>query len=190
MKDLNEYIINESKFKDNLHDNMLDIENFFTNKLSELIEKNNTLKIEVDGVNVEFLQNEESDNEYDSEIYSAAGVLIERYLTSLLNKEIQSEKYFGSDLEQMLIKLKDIDNGSYENFDFEMSDVCFEIKCYHKNDNDGIWLSNKQKSTIGDDAFFILVNVAVSKNLISIKDVVIRQRKNLQISGNYIKGAK
>jgi len=190
MKNLKDCIINESKFKDNLHDNISDIETFFTNKLSKLIGKNNTLKVEIDGTNLEFLTNVEKDNEYDSELYSAAGVLIEKYLKSLLKNEINSENFFKSDFNNILKELKNIDNGSYENYDYEISDLRFEIKCYHKTNNSGIWLSKMQKEKIGNDAFFILAQISVSKNFIQIKDIVVRQRHNLTISGNYITGAK
>lgn len=190
MKDLKEYFINESVFKNNLHDNMSSIEQLLTQKISELVGNNNTLKVEVDGTNIEFLKNNEVDNENDSEIYSAAGILVERYLTSLLDNEIQSESFFGNDFNTMLDELQDLDNGSYENYDFEIGDLCFEVKSYHKTENNGIWMSKAQTSKIGNDAFFIFAQVAVSKNNLLIKDIVVRQKKNLKTSGNYIKGAK
>lgn len=48
----------------------------------------------------------------------------------------------------------------------------------------------KQNSKIGPDGLFILVNICISKNSIIIKDIVVRQRKNLHIASSYIKGAK
>ena len=57
MKPISKFIIdiNESKFLNNLHDNMNDIETQLTNKLSKLISSNNTLTVNVDGANINFL---------------------------------------------------------------------------------------------------------------------------------------
>ena len=191
MKPISKFIIdiNESKFLNNLHDNMNDIETQLTNKLSKLISSNNTLTVNVDGANINFLTNSEEDNKETYELYSAAGILIEKYLSYLLNKEIESEDYFGSDFEKMITN-NDLDNGDYDLYDLNLGNLCFEIKCYHKLDNEGIYISNRQKKIIGPDACLVLVQVGISKNNIMIKDVVVRQFKNLKVSGKFIKGAK
>lgn len=187
MKSIITYI-NESKFLNNLHDNMNNIETELTNKLSKLISSNNTLTVNVDGTNINFLTNSEEDNKEMYELYSAAGILIEKYLSYLLNKEIESEDYFGSDFEQMITH-DNLDNGSYDSYDLTLGDLCFEIKCYHKLDNEGIYISDKQKK-MGPDACLILVQVGIGENNIIIKDIVVKQFKNLKISGKYIKGSK
>lgn len=190
MKSINQFIIdvNEGKFLNNLHDNMNDIENQLTNKISKLISSNNTLTVNVDGANINFLTNSEEDNKEIYELYSAAGILIEKYLIYLLNKEIESEDYFGSDFEKMITH-DNLDNGDYDSYDLTLGDLCFDIKCYHKLDNEGIYISDKQKK-IGPDACLILVQVGIGKNNIMIKDVVVKQFKNLKVSGKYIKGTK
>ena len=196
MKELKDFLITneninitKSKFLNNLHIELTDAEMQITNKLAELISYNNTLTVNVDGADINFLTNSEEDNKEMHDLYSVAGILVEKYLVYLLNKEINSESYFGSDFEQVLSQ-KNIDNGSYKSYDLELNDLCFEIKCYHKLDNEGIYLSNKQKSQIGPDAYLILVQVGIGKNNIMIKDIVVKQFKNLKVSGNYIKGAK
>jgi len=188
MKAIKQFINESSKFKNNLHDNLTEIENILTQKISDLINENNTLKIEVEGVSIDFLNNDEQSNESDSEIYSAGGILVEKYLSYLLNKEINSEDYFGSDFEKIVSDFKDLNVGTYSNYDFNLGNINFEIKCYHKTDNEGIYLTKKQKEEIGPDAFFILVQIGISKKYIMIKDVVVKQRKNLKIQSNYIKG--
>jgi len=188
MKTLKESLLNESKFQNNFHDNLNEIETQLTNKLSELISSNNTLTVNVDGTDINFLTNSEEDNNEIYELYSAAGILIEKYLIYLLNKEVNSEDYFGSEFEKMITH-DDIDNGSYKSYDLDLGDLCFEIKCYHKLNNEGIYLTNKQKQ-IGPDACLILVQIGIGKNNIMIKDIVVRQFKNLKVSGNYIKGSK
>lgn len=188
MKSLSNYIINESKFLNNLHDSMNDIEIQLTNKLAKLISSNNVLTVNVDGTNINFLTNSEEDNNEMYELYSAAGILVEKYLSFLLKKEIESEDYFGSDFERMITH-DNLDNGSYDSYDLTLGNSCFEIKCYHKLDNDGIYISDKQKK-MGPDVYLIFVQVGIGKNNIMIKDVVVRQFKNLKVSGKYIKGTK
>ena len=79
MKSLKEYMINES-FQNNLHDKMDDLEKTLTNKILTLVGKNNTLTVSVDNSEINFLTNTEQDNESMHDIYSAAGILLEKYL--------------------------------------------------------------------------------------------------------------
>ena len=66
----------------------------------------------------------------------------------------------------------------------------FEIKSFHKFEKSGINLSKNQKSQIGPDALFILIEVGISKNYIMIKDIIVRKFKNLKVSGKVITGIK
>lgn len=187
MKNLSTYIT--ESFTNNLHNNMDDLETLLTNKLSKLIGENNTLKVTVDNSEINFLTNNEDDNDLLSDLYSACGVLLEKYIIHLLEEKINSEDYFEKDGE-FVNNINNLDNGSYKNYDWELGDMCFEIKSFHKFEKSGINLSKNQKSQIGPDALFILIEVGISKNYISIKDIIVRKFKNLKTSGKIISGAK
>jgi len=190
MKTIKEYIINEAKFKDNLHNNLDNIEKSLTDELVELIDINNVLTINVDNNNINLLGDSENDNEKDSEIYSAASVITERYIKYLLNSKINAEDYSNSNFKKLINSIDNINVGTYNSFDYDLDDLRFEIKCYHKLDNNGIYLTDKQKSEIGPDALFILIKIGVSNKNITLKDIVVKFRKNLTISSNYITGSK
>jgi len=188
MKNLVEFLnpINEA-YLNNLHDNMDDLENLLTNRLSLLIGENHSLSVSVTGNKIEF--SFENDSEYDSEIYSAAGVIIQSYVKSLLNEKKNSEDYFEKD-GKFLDELHDLDNGTYSRYDWELGDLVFEIKSFHKFEKSGINISKNQKEQIGPDAIFILIEVEIAKGEILIKDIICRKFSNLKISGKKIVGIK
>lgn len=188
MKSLKEYMINES-FQNNLHDKMDDLEKTLTNKILTLVGKNNTLTVSVDNSEINFLTNTEQDNESMHDIYSAAGILLEKYLVHLLETKVNNEDYFETD-DQFVNNVHDLDNGTYENYDLTLGDMCFKIKSFHKFETSGINISKNQKSQIGPDALFILVEVGVAQNNIMIKDIIVRKFKNLKTSGKVIVGIK
>ena len=188
MKDIKEYLIKES-FTNNLHDNMDSLETLLTTKLSKLIGENNTLKVSVDNTEINFLTNNEEDNDALSEIYSAGGILLEKYIIHLLESKINSEDYFETD-GKFIEEIQNLDNGSYDNYDWTLGDMCFKIKSFHKFETSGINITKKQKTQIGPDALFILIEVGISKNYISIKDIIVRKFKNLKTSGKVISGSK
>lgn len=188
MKDIKSFLINES-FSNNLHDNMDDLEILLTNKLAKLVGNNNTLKVSVNNTEINFLNNSEEDNEGLTEIYSAGGILLQQYLIHLLESKINSEDYFETD-GKFINEISNLDNGTYSNYDWTLGDMRFEIKSFHKFEKSGINLSKNQKSQIGPDALFILIEVGISKNYIMIKDIIVRKFKNLKVSGKVITGIK
>ena len=188
MKYIKSFLINES-FSNNLHDNMDDLEILLTNKLAKLVGNNNTLKVSVNNTEINFLNNSEEDNEGLTEIYSAGGILLQQYLIHLLESKINSEDYFETD-GKFINEISNLDNGTYSNYDWILGDMRFEIKSFHKFEKSGINLSKNQKSQIGPDALFILIEVGISKNYIMIKDIIVRKFKNLKVSGKVITGIK
>ena len=188
MKALNEYLnpINEA-YLNNLHDNMDDLENLLTNRLSLLIGEGNALSVSVTGNKIEF--SFENDEVYDSEIYSAAGVILQSYVKSLLKKKTNAEDYFEKDGD-FLNNLEELDNGTYDRYDWELGDLVFEIKSYHKFEKSGINISKNQKEKIGPDAIFILIEVEIAKGEMMIKDIICRKYANLKVSGKKIVGVK
>lgn len=129
MKSLKEYMINES-FQNNLHDKMDDLEKTLTNKILTLVGKNNTLTVSVDNSEINFLTNTEQDNESMHDVYSAAGILLEKYLVHLLETKVNNEDYFEID-DQFVNNIHDLDNGTYENYDLTIGDMCFEMNYNH-----------------------------------------------------------
>ena len=72
---------------------------------------------------------------------------------TVYNKEIDKldfEGLEGAFLNFKWIDIKDLDNGAYDNYDFELGDMCFMIKSFHKSfhkfETSGINLSKKTKS--------------------------------------------
>ncbi len=116
-------------------------------------------------------------------------------LAKKIKKEHLIKEYFKNNIlfdtdDQFVNDIHDLDNGTYENYDWTLGDMCFEIKSFHKFETSGINISKNQKSQIGPDALFILVEVGVAQNNIMIKDIIVRKFKNLKTSGKVIVGIK
>jgi len=193
MKSLSQYINKENVFEANVNfdftSNLNDIEKHFTQKISKLIGKNNNITISIGGIDdIELMPKEIENKSIAYDLRSAAGILVENYIKKLLNTELSSEDYLLSD-DKFIDDIENADFGTYTNYDFEIGNIPFEIKTYSEYTNNGIYISKSQKD-IGPDAFFILVELAFSQNTIMIKNISVRQYKNIISSGKYITGVR
>ena len=155
-------------------------------ELSEQFNKLIGKQINLD-LDPEFLKKRLETEEYKNNLHAALGILVENYVMELIDKNNISMNIYNEDL------IREVDEqliGNYINWDFEDQNSIFraEIKTFF-NDDLNCYLSYQQYNNIGSDGFFILVNVSIDINdnnvNIFIKDIYVKQRKNLQIDNRY-----
>lgn len=178
MKNLNNYIVESTHVNNNLrtlNDIELKLTNFFTDNI---IENVISIDMKIGDFNIDF-------NDIDfTEKNQCVGILLEQYIKHIFKTDI--EKLDKSNLIELLKSYNDDNFGNYDQYDYVVGGVPFEIKC--SGDFDKFYVSDNQKKNIGDDALFVLINFELSKNNIMINEVIVKQRKNCKItSENYLR---
>ena len=173
-KHLNENVITDSY-------NLTPLENELSSKLYKL--ENKIINL---GLDNEFLKERLDIPEYKNNLHAALGILTENYIIEFIDR---NHINFNDLSEELIENIDEESLGSYLLWDYQDYNSIFkaEIKTFF-NDDLNCGLSYNQFKKIGSAGFFILVNISIDDDCnMYIKDIFVKQRKNLVIDNRFRK---